>query len=162
MPILDLKVATVARDVAQLYATFRNFPRLCFATLRGFIKIIADDRKTSIHMASFFFVLRPSATFRNLLQLCATCVRNFGRNYVKVRSRIGQLRCKNRSKQLYVHGLLCYLCAYTLSPCDFNSMSSNCGARRGVKVIDPVASRQVGRAQVFCVLGPFVLQCTPP
>jgi hypothetical protein len=62
-PILDLKVATIARDVARLCATFRHFPRLWFATLRGFIKNVADDRKNLIHMLSLFFVLRPSATF---------------------------------------------------------------------------------------------------
>jgi hypothetical protein len=37
-----LKVATVARDIARLCATFRDFPRLCFATLRDFIKNIAN------------------------------------------------------------------------------------------------------------------------
>jgi CRP-like cAMP-binding protein len=84
-----LKVATVAWDVAQLYATFRDFLRLCLATLRDFIKIIANDHKTSIHMASFFFIPRPSATFCDLPQLCATCVRDFGRNYAKVRSKRG-------------------------------------------------------------------------
>jgi hypothetical protein len=68
-PILDLKVATVARGVARLCATFCHFPRLCFATLRDFIKIIANDRKTSIHMTSLFFVPRPFATFRDLSQL---------------------------------------------------------------------------------------------
>jgi hypothetical protein len=64
-PILDLKVATIARDVAQPCATFRDFPRLCLATLRDFRKIIANDCKTSIYMTSFFFVARPSATFRD-------------------------------------------------------------------------------------------------
>jgi hypothetical protein len=83
-PILDLKVTTLARDVARLYATFRDFPRLCFATLRDFFKIIANDRKTSIHMASFFFVPRPPATFRDLPRLCATCVRDFGRDYANL------------------------------------------------------------------------------
>jgi hypothetical protein len=63
-PILDPKVATVARDIAQLCATFCDFPQLCFqvATVRDFIKIIANNRKTSIHMTSFFFVPRPLAT----------------------------------------------------------------------------------------------------
>jgi hypothetical protein len=90
-PILDLKVAMVARDVARLYATFCDFPRICFATLRNFIKIIANDRKTSIDKASFFFVPRPIATFRDLSRLCATCVRDFDRDYAKVRSMIGLL-----------------------------------------------------------------------
>jgi hypothetical protein len=49
------------------------------------------------------------------------------------------------------------VCAYTLSSyCSYN-MSLNCGARRGIEVVDPVASRQVGRAQVFGVLGPLML-----
>jgi hypothetical protein len=85
-PILDLKVATVARDVAQLCATFRDFPRLWFATLRDFIENIANDRKNLIHMTSFFFVLRPSATFRDLPRLFATLVRDFGRDCAKVKS----------------------------------------------------------------------------
>jgi predicted transcriptional regulator len=68
-PILDLKIATVARDVARLCATFRDFPRLWFATLRDFIKILAIDRKSLIRMTSHFFVLRPSATFRGFLRL---------------------------------------------------------------------------------------------
>jgi hypothetical protein len=65
-PILELKVATIARDVARLYATFRDFSQLCFTTSRDFIKIIANDRKTSIHMTSVFFVPRPSANLRDL------------------------------------------------------------------------------------------------
>jgi hypothetical protein len=88
-PILDLKVATVARDVARLCATFRDFPRLWFATLRDFIENIANDRKTLILMTSFFFVLRPSATSRDLPRIFATLVRNFGRDCAKVKSRIG-------------------------------------------------------------------------
>jgi hypothetical protein len=88
-PILDLKVATVARDVARLCATFRDFPRLWFVTLRDFIENIANDRKTLILMTSFFFVLRPSATFRDLQRIFATLVRDFGRDSAKVKSRIG-------------------------------------------------------------------------
>jgi hypothetical protein len=42
-------------------------------------------------MTSFFFVLRPSATFRDLPQLFATLVRDFGRDCAKVKSRIGLL-----------------------------------------------------------------------
>jgi hypothetical protein len=78
-PILDLKVATVARNVARLCATFRDFPRLWFATLRDFIENIANDRKTLILMTSFFFVLQPSATFRDLPRIFATLVREFSR-----------------------------------------------------------------------------------
>jgi hypothetical protein len=36
-----------------------------------------------------FFVLRPSATFRDLLRIFATLVRDFGRDCAKVKSRIG-------------------------------------------------------------------------
>jgi hypothetical protein len=50
----------------------------------------------------------------------------------------------------------CYVYAYTLSPY-YISMSSSRGASQGVEVVDPVASRQVERAQAFCVLGPSVL-----
>jgi hypothetical protein len=88
-PILDLKVTTVARDVARLCATFRDFPRLWFAMLRDFIENIANDRTTLILMTSFFFVLRPSATFRDLQRTFATLVRDFGRDCAKVKSRIG-------------------------------------------------------------------------
>jgi hypothetical protein len=66
-PILDLMVATVARDVARLQcATFRDLPRLWFATLRDFIKIVVNDRKTMIVMTLVFFVMRPFATLRDL------------------------------------------------------------------------------------------------
>jgi hypothetical protein len=68
--ILDLKVATISRNVARLCATFCDFPRLCFATMRDFMKIIANDCKSLIHMISFIFVpslfrdlSRPFATF---------------------------------------------------------------------------------------------------
>jgi hypothetical protein len=88
-PILDLKVATIARNVARLCATFHDFPRLWIATLRDFIENIVNDRKTLILMTSFFFVLRPSATFRDLPRIFATLVRDFGRDYAKVKSRIG-------------------------------------------------------------------------
>jgi hypothetical protein len=69
-----------------MHATFCDFPRLCFATLRDFIKIIANDRETLIHIGIFFLC---SATFRDLPRIFATLVRDFGRDCAKVRSRIG-------------------------------------------------------------------------
>jgi hypothetical protein len=85
-----------ARKVARFCATFRVFLRsfdFCFnaAMLRDFIKIIADDRKRSIHMTSSFLCF---ATFRDFGQnprpsrLFATLVRDFGRDCAKFKSRI--------------------------------------------------------------------------
>jgi hypothetical protein len=79
-------IAMVARNVERLYATFRDFPRRCVARLRDFIKLIANDRKTSIHMTYFFFVIRPSATFRNFARLVSATL---AARYTKVRFRIG-------------------------------------------------------------------------
>jgi hypothetical protein len=56
--------------------------------LRDFIKNLAIGRKTLIQMPSFFFVLRPSATFRDLPRLFATLIRDLGRDCAKVGSRI--------------------------------------------------------------------------
>jgi hypothetical protein len=106
-PILELKVATVARVVARLFATFRDFSRLWFATLRDFIRFIANDLMTLIHMISLFFVLRPSATFRDHPQLYATLIRESGSDCAKVRSRIGLVangrhERKRRKKPTYI------------------------------------------------------------
>jgi hypothetical protein len=68
-PILDLKVAMVARDVARLCATFCKFMRPCVAMLRDSNKIIVNNCKTSIHMTFFVLVPRPSATLRNFARL---------------------------------------------------------------------------------------------
>jgi hypothetical protein len=62
----------VARDIARIRATFCKFSQLCLATLRDFIKNIANGRKNSIHMTSFVLVrdlLLPSATLRDFARL---------------------------------------------------------------------------------------------
>jgi hypothetical protein len=75
-------------------ATLCDLPRLSatlLCDLRNFIKIIANDRKTSIHMTSFFFVPRSSATFRDFARLVsatlAATMRRSGPGYASRTSR---------------------------------------------------------------------------